>query len=60
MAKYTDASDDKADAKAGIRENSKKDVALDMKRGVREDEGRKTSTKQTQMGGRGGNACRRI
>lgn len=32
--KYTAASDDKADKKAGIKEGSKRDNALDRKRGV--------------------------
>lgn len=59
--KYTDASDDAADAKAGIKEGSKKDIALDRARGVPEDDGpRKGKAKSTsQKGGRGGNALRR-
>lgn len=36
VKKYTEASDDVADKKAGIKENSKKDKALDKKRGVPE------------------------
>lgn len=34
--KFTEASDDKADKKAGIKEGSKKDKALDAARGVPE------------------------
>lgn len=36
--KMTDALDDKLDKKAGIKEGSKKDKALDKKRGVPEDD----------------------
>lgn len=35
-AKWTEAKDDKADRKAGIKENSKADKAMDKKRGVPE------------------------
>jgi hypothetical protein len=38
MAKFTDAMDDKMDKKAGIKEGSKRDIALDKKRGVPETE----------------------
>jgi hypothetical protein len=34
--KWTEAKDDRADKKAGIKEGSKKDMALDKKRGVPE------------------------
>jgi hypothetical protein len=33
--KYTRASDDRADKKAGIKENSAKDKKLDKKRGLK-------------------------
>lgn len=33
--KFTKAADDRADRKAGIRENSPRDKALDKKRGVK-------------------------
>lgn len=36
--KWTDASDDKMDKKAGIKEGSKKDMAIDKKRGVPEND----------------------
>jgi hypothetical protein len=36
MKKFTAAMDDKMDKKAGIKEGSKKDKALDKKRGVPE------------------------
>lgn len=39
--KWTDMKDDKADKKAKIKEGSKKDVALDKKRGVPEDDKKK-------------------
>lgn len=34
-ARFTKAMDDKADRRAGIKENSKRDVKLDKKRGVK-------------------------
>jgi len=36
--KFTDASDDAYDAKHGIKEGSKKDLIIDAKNGVAEDE----------------------
>lgn len=33
--KWSQAMDDKADKKAGIKENSKKDLKLDKKRGLK-------------------------
>lgn len=36
--RYTDKSDDRADRKAGLKEGSARDKALDKKRGVPEDD----------------------
>jgi hypothetical protein len=38
--KFTEKMDDKADRKAGIKENSKKDMGIDKKRGLNEDKGK--------------------
>lgn len=43
--KFTEASDDKADRKAGIKESGKRDMALDKKRGIAEDKPKKGGKK---------------
>ena len=44
--KWTEKSDDRYDKKNGIKENSKKDVAVDRSRGLKAE----TTTKQTRAG----------
>jgi len=44
--KWTDASDDAYDKKNKIKEGSKKDIALDKKRGVPEDDKKKKKVKK--------------
>lgn len=50
--KYTEKSDDKADKKAKIKEGSKKDKALDKKRGVPETSAKKILAGSKKAGGK--------
>lgn len=47
--KWTDASDDRADKKAGIKEGSRTDRILDKKRGVPEDDTKKAPRKRRRL-----------
>ena len=46
--KYTEKSDDRADKKAGIKDGSKRDMALDKKRGLPKDVVMKNAKKKSK------------